>query len=307
MPLNSTVERTFDAVLRRSPVQPLFRWRTSRRLIVLAYHDVADDEMFAWQVAHLRQRMHPVSVNEMIRAMASGQALPRNAVLITFDDGDRTVFERARPILADNGVPAVAFVVAGLLDTETPFWWREVDELLRRGGSIPGLPTETGACVRALKRVTDQQRRIRIDQLRRTVGGPSPTVPQLRREEVAALDAAGIAIGNHTLTHPCLDRCGSETLVTEIHRAHEILTGILGTAPTSFAYPNGNRDDRAARLFRELGYEAGFLFDHRIAPFPPRDPFAISRVRVSATTHRDRFRILLSGLHASVHHLIGRS
>lgn len=293
-------------MLRRSPAQPFFLWRASRRLVVLAYHDVLDPDRFASHIDYLRGRMHPVSLAEVVAAIGSQRALPRRAVLVTLDDGDRTVFERALPILRERGVPAVAFVVAGLLGTDTPLWWREVEELLRRGATASGLPRRLGDCVRLLKKLPNDERLARIGQLRRGSSGPPVTAPQLHAVEIVALERAGIAIGNHTLTHPCLDRCPLDVVETELVRAHEILTGLLGRAPTAFAYPNGNPDARAVRKLADLGYQAAFLFDHRVGRFPPADRFHISRVRVNSTTPTDRFRILLSGLHSSVHHLIGR-
>ena len=307
MALSGRLAGTLDAVLQLSPAQPLFRWRASRRLVVLAYHEVLDAEDFGHQVEYLRTCMHPVSLTEVIAAISYGRALPPRAVLITFDDGDRSVYERALPILRDRGVPGVAFVIAGLLGTDTPFWWREVEELCGRGARAPGLPLQPAECVSALKRVPDEERLARIEQLRRSAVGPPITTPQLQRSEVAALEAGGIAVGNHTFTHPCLDRCTDETLANELIRAHEALVAILGRAPSAFAYPNGNADERAAPILAELGYEAAFLFDHRIGQFPPADRYRISRVRIGSMTRPDRFRILVSGLHSSVHHLIGRA
>jgi peptidoglycan/xylan/chitin deacetylase (PgdA/CDA1 family) len=93
---------------------------------------------------------------------------------------------------------------------------------------------------------------------------------------------------------------------SEVTRAHEILADILGKAPTAFAYPNGNADPRSARALARLGYEAAFLFDHRIGRFPPADPHRISRLRVASSIRADRFRIIVSGLHPSLHRLLGR-
>lgn len=307
MTLSGRLERTLDAVLRRSPAQPSFLRRASSGLVVLAYHEVADADAFTWQVEYLRTCMHPVSLADVIEAIRSRRDLPRRAVLITFDDGDRTVYERALPILRERGVPAVAFVIAGLLGTDTPFWWREVEELLRRGGRVPGLPLDPAECKRRLKRVPNDERLTLMERLRLSVAGPPVTMRQLQNSEVAALEAEGVAIGNHTFTHPCLDRCTDEAVATELVRAHEKLASVLGKAPVAFAYPNGNPDARGARLLAGLGYGAAFLFDHRIGRFPPPDRFRMSRVRIGSKTSPDRFRILVSGLHSSIHRLIGRA
>jgi peptidoglycan/xylan/chitin deacetylase (PgdA/CDA1 family) len=91
----------------------------------------------------------------------------------------------------------------------------------------------------------------------------------------------------------------------EIERAHRRLTDALGHEPRTFAYPDGDRDRRAEPTLRELGYEAAFLFDHRLSPVRPRNPLAISRLRVNSTTTLDRFRTIASGLHPTVHRVRG--
>lgn len=274
---------------------------------MLAYHDVADPERFAQQVEYLTSAMHPVSLDEVLAAQGGGQGLPRRAVLVTFDDGNRSVYEQALPVLREHGVPAALFVVAGLLDGKQPFWWVEAEELLRRGGQTPILG-EVGpvAGVAALKRLPDERRLAALEQLRRSAGETPLEMPQLTRSELRVLESGGVRIGNHTLTHPCLDRCTDEKVRFELSRAHEILAEALGRPPTAFAYPNGNWDPRAAATLEELGYAAAFLFDHRIGRYPPADALRISRVRVNSTTPLDRFRILISGLHPFLHHTIGR-
>jgi peptidoglycan/xylan/chitin deacetylase (PgdA/CDA1 family) len=275
--------------------------------VVLAYHEVPDRDAFAWQLDYLRTMMQPVSLSAVLDAIRAGTSLPRRAVLITFDDGDRTIYEQALPVLRDRNLPAVAFVVAGLLGTDTPFWWREVEGLVGRGARMPLLPSQPAACVAELKRVPNAERQAWIAELRRSLDGPPVRMRQLDAAEIRALDAAGVAIGNHTFTHPCLDRCPPQVVEAELRQAHETLTGILGRAPLVFAYPNGNADLRAETLLGDLGYEAAFLFDHRISAFPPADPYRVSRVRIGSTVSPDRFRILVSGLHSSVHHFVGRS
>src|SRR5688572_4796602 len=129
MSLNGKLAGTVDALLHRSPAQSFWRWRSSRRLVVLAYHEIRDVGVFADQIGHLKATMRPVSLAEVLGAIRTGRSLPRGAVLVTFDDGDRTLHDDARPVLQMAGVPAVAFVVPGLLDTDIPFWWREVEAL----------------------------------------------------------------------------------------------------------------------------------------------------------------------------------
>ena len=302
------VRAPLDAALRWSPAQLAFKRQAARRLTVLAYHGVRHPDRFRRQLDHLAATMRPVSLDQVIEATAGRRALPGRAVLITFDDGERSVLETAVPLLRERGLPAVTFVVAGLLDTAAPFWWTEVEQLVASGASAGG-PAAIGPAglVGRLKQVPDEERLAVLAELRRTAPRPAPRMPQLRRDELPLLEAAGVAVGNHTVSHPCLPRCGQEKLAAEIEEAHRLLGDALGHEPRAFAYPNGDWDGRAEQVLAARGYAVAFLFDHRVNPATPGHPLRISRVRVNDHTSLDRFAVIVSGLHPALHHARGRS
>jgi peptidoglycan/xylan/chitin deacetylase (PgdA/CDA1 family) len=305
--MNELMESRLDAALCRSPAQAIFQLRASRSLTVLAYHGIQDADMFERQLDYLRHTHRPVAIDEIINALDRRTGLPRRSVLVTFDDGDRSVHDIGLPLLQDRGIPAVAFVVGGLVDSEEPFWWEEVEDLVESGATTAAVsqaaPDEV---VKALKRVTNSQRLAAIHDMRQV----SDRVPRRRAHltgrELLSLERAGIAVGNHTLTHPCLPRCSDLEVTREVSETHEVLTRALGREPIAFAYPNGDWDGRAAALLRDLDYKAAFTFDHRLSHWPPRDALRISRVRVDAHTSLDRFRAIVSGLHPAIHRLRGR-
>lgn len=280
---------------------------SSRRLVVLAYHDVQDVDAFRQQADYLRNVMTPVTLGDVLDAQGGGRPLPARAVLVTFDDGDRTVYEHALPILQSRGIPSVVFVIAGLIGTDHPAWFFEARELVRRGVPLHDAATSSpDAAVNELKRMPDDERREALLRLRERAGF-SVLQPQLTASELRAMEAAGMLVGSHTDTHPCLDRCSDAMVEQELTRAHDRLTEWLGHAPRAFAYPNGNGDPRVEALLGRLGYEGAFLFDHRIGAFPAPDRYRISRVRVNSTTGMRRFRHIVTGLHPFVHHAIGRA
>lgn len=301
----STLERAVDMAVRYSPAQPLFRWRSSRHLAVLAYHDVRDAGLFAAHMRALLRMGRPMSADDVCSALGNDRELPRGAVLVTFDDGDRSILDSALPVLEQYGVPAVAFVVAAALDTDTPLWWQEAQALLTAHCGDATRRIAPAAAIRQLKHMPNERRVATIERWRNQSKLAPPRKQQLRRCELAILERADVEIGNHSFSHPCLDRCDDDTLEHEIVKAHHDLTAALGHAPRLFAYPNGNVDPRALPVLRRLDYKAAFLFDHRIGRFPPHEPFAISRLRVNATTSIDRFRTIVSGLHPAIHHARG--
>lgn len=289
--------RRLDAALARSPLQPLFRWRAGRRLAVLAYHKVADLDRFADHLDHIASAMHPVSMNEVAQAVTGVRGLPRRAVLLTFDDGDPTLLQAAS-LLRDRGLPAVAFVVSSVVGTVTPFWWDEVMALF-----ADGLAAQ--AQIRRLKQVPDAERRKLLAALRRQTTSRIEA-EQLAPQDLRQLESYGVEVGNHTASHPILPRCRASVVRREVVTAHEQLAGHLGHAPRAFAYPNGDHDLRAESLLEELGYDAAFLFDHRLGQPSRRSRFRLSRLRVNDDTPADRFRIIVSGLHPALHRALGR-
>lgn len=299
---------SLDTALRWSLAQPLFRWRAARRLTVLAYHTVSDPEQFARHLDVLLQTMRPVSLEEVLGTVRGRHRLPPQAVLVTFDDGHRSVLEEGAPLLQARGIPAVVFVVAGLLGTDTPYWFTEARELVRFGGRADGVDSaDPDAVVRAMKRLPDAERLAALEGLRCTAGTPAPRLPQLHKEELKELERMGVAVGNHTLTHPCLDRCSDAKVKEEVEKAHAVLAEALGHVPRAFAYPNGDEDPRVVEAVARCGYEAAFLFDHRQSPVPPPEPLRISRLRIDTTSSLDRLRTATSGLHPALHHALGRA
>jgi peptidoglycan/xylan/chitin deacetylase (PgdA/CDA1 family) len=74
-------------------------------------------------------------------------------------------------------------------------------------------------------------------------------------DEVKELDAAGMQIGCHTLTHPYLQRIrNDDTLRREIIGAKQKLEQHIGKPVTSFAYPFGQYNERVVSIVREAGF-----------------------------------------------------
>ena len=93
-------------------------------LTVIGYHEIADPKsalipdyavtptMFVRQIDWLRNNgFHFVSVDDVLADRAGLKRLPDKAVLLTFDDGYRSVYDHAWPILKMFKIPAVVAVV----------------------------------------------------------------------------------------------------------------------------------------------------------------------------------------------------
>lgn len=100
------------------------------RVRALTYHRVADvprdafcvpPEVFEAQMRHLAERRLAVSLERVLRFVAGEETLPDGACLVTIDDGLESTLTEALPVLRRWGIPAVAFVSAGLVGSNVRY------------------------------------------------------------------------------------------------------------------------------------------------------------------------------------------
>ncbi|WP_370150534.1 polysaccharide deacetylase family protein [Streptacidiphilus sp. EB129] len=276
---------------------------------MLTFQCLDDPTVFRAQAERLLRTASPVSLHQVQNALSGGEPLPPHAVLVSFELGRRSVVTTALPVLAARAIPAVAFVVAGLVDTERPYWWQEAEFLSKNGGHARGLSARTpGGTVGALSAMPDPDRRRALEELRVTARRQAPGSPQLTRADLALLRDGGVDIGNHSMGHARLDQCDDYVVREEVAGGHDRLTVLTGEQPSAFAYPGGVPDARADAVLRGYGYRSAFLsdgnlFDLRSTVQAHPDPLRISRLNVDAATPRGLFDGVLAGWTPTVRRL----
>ena len=120
---------------------------------ILMYHEVSltdfgkdvisPEELESDIVSLLREGFAPVVMEDLIRYVSLGEALPDKPVVLTFDDGFRNTYVLARPILEKYGVPIVLSLIGKGLDDftlwpsdsllHTQMTWTEAAELSSLG------------------------------------------------------------------------------------------------------------------------------------------------------------------------------
>jgi peptidoglycan/xylan/chitin deacetylase (PgdA/CDA1 family) len=122
-------------------------------LHVLTYHrfgDAAYDpfcvatDVFAEHMRILAESELAVSIADVEAYLSGRTTLPAGAVLVTIDDGFRSVYTHALPILERYAIPAVVYLPVGCMDggdvagadLEPRLSWSEVAALVRGGQTI---------------------------------------------------------------------------------------------------------------------------------------------------------------------------
>ena len=253
-------------------------------IAVLCYHGVRPDGLrpgaATFEALHvtaaeleghcrlLRAACDPIGLDAWRAALRGGPPLPPRPVLVTFDDGYRSVLTVARPILARHGIPAVAFVCSDPAREQRLLWY---DALARARGERAVEPWKSApygewraACARLAGPASEEDPN-------------APLTPAL----IHALATGGdVEVGGHTAGHPILARADLADQRREILDNKHALEEWTGRPVRAFAYPNGrpgvDYTPATAGLLAELGFDMAFTTRHGWAG--PAEP-ALERSR----------------------------
>jgi len=99
---------------------------------VLAYHEVMPESDYSYCVTSGTFAQHLALFDSVAK-----HGGPDFRLQITFDDGERSQYINAAPLLAEHGISATYFVTPGLIGTATKFLgWDELKALQNAGHSI---------------------------------------------------------------------------------------------------------------------------------------------------------------------------
>ena len=270
---------------------------------ILMYHRFSEPDYDPWelivtpqhfdeQLAWLKRRRTVLPLVEFADLHRKNR-LPRNAVALTMDDGYACNTENAEPILAAHGLPATLFLTTGTVSNEREYWWDELERIVtttpvtRMTANIAGqsysfdlgpptiqrqVSAEREAAYLALWKVLRPQPPEARPDLLAELAREHGVEPLTRRThrimtkaEVQALAARGvISIGAHTVNHPPLSELSREDQWNEIIASREACAELIGSMPTTFAYPFGDYSDTSVEVVREIGFDAAVTTDHDV-------------------------------------------
>ncbi len=191
--------------------------------LVLCYHAVSEswESELAVTPAQLRTQVGGLLARGYRPTTFLEAALsPRSRILaITFDDAYRSVFELARPVLAELGAVASVYAPTDWIGSDRAMRWSGIDHWVGTADEDELLP-------------------MGWDQLRQ-------------------LAAEGWEVGSHTCSHPRLTELDDASLRRELEDSRSACAAQLGGACKTIAYPYGDVDERVASAAGAAGYRAG--------------------------------------------------
>lgn len=94
-------------------------------------------ERFRSQLKYLKDRNYrSLNSDELLLAVASSTAAGGNQVVITFDDGYRTVYDYAFPAMQEFGFKGIVCIYPAFIGSSKAMSWEQLDELIKAGWSV---------------------------------------------------------------------------------------------------------------------------------------------------------------------------
>jgi peptidoglycan/xylan/chitin deacetylase (PgdA/CDA1 family) len=296
---------------------------------ILTYHHVADDDpaypydpgvadatpqQFRRQMEMLARYGTPIGLDELIRAV-EGAPLPKNPVMVTFDDGYRSCHDVALPILRAVGMRATVFVSTGYVDDRKLYWWERIAICLSQARvtsatitfpkPVEVRPKEPGAqrmLADLIKNTPNLDVKRFLDELCATFGVEWSDDIEAQHannlimswDHIRALSRAGMDVESHSRWHRVLQTLDDGLLRDELVGSKQDLEKQLGRPCRAIAYPVGRRISHVKRIrdaVMAAGYRIGMsnasgatrIWSGSLGGMMPCDPFDIRRVSTDRT------------------------
>ena len=306
----------------------LMRYLHRKKIIILMYHGFTDKRAhegiensqglhldikgFKLQIEYLKKYYNVISLGRLIEYYSNGAEIPPNAAVITIDDGYKSSYTLAYPVLKQFNVPAAIFLTTDFIDKKEPLWHDRVEYAVNMAESNPDFKDNNSRklycrkIVAKLKSMPQESREGEIESLERRLGqrlSLDKAIPEIYRplewDEVLEMVKSGIiSMGSHTCTHVILTRSNPERQKKELVLSKQVIENKTASSCRLFCYPNGLAGDfdyRTKDLLKESGYSCGLTAVEGMND-AYSDVFELKRLAVDNREGLITFMMTLSGI-----------
>lgn len=277
----------FQVVRSNGSLVPALKRVRSPRFAILCYHSVGtggvpfhsgvEEHVFEQQVRFLRNSYRIVTLDELCRE-PDEDGKPGQAVALTFDDGYRSVYTKAFPVLRKYGVPATVYLTASAVETGEISWY---DRIFAMAMLSPSDSIQIEGHSERRFALTSQESRMRAaTEIVKTLRGypnqariaacvaldkkaqlpPAETKDRmLTWAQIHEMQKSGIHFGAHTMSHPAVSRLSPCEWEHELVDSKRFLEERLQQQVVHFAFPFGSPADigkEICSVLPEYGYRS---------------------------------------------------
>ena len=308
----------------------ILRWikaRKGQQLTIVTFHRIGGEDNsnsvyslptsfmsksnFEHIIKFFRKKYSVISIADYLDHYRLHKKLPSNALIITFDDGYKDIFENGLSIFEKYDLPVTIFLTSSYIDNNKRFWWDYLYSLCKHCDSqtsMDNLPEDiyteylqdTLSSIFAIDRkhrdnliismITVLQdydsakiKLVTKDLSSRLHGDLSyfeKNNKMLSWRDIDELQAIGITFGSHSHSHLFFNNSLAESKITEqIQKSKRMLEDKLKCEINTFAYPGGKLTEKVKTFVRKAGYVIALTQNPGINSCE-EDPFALKRINL---------------------------
>ena len=309
-----------------------------KRLTIVTYHRVTDENIeeiqyslpylfvniktFEQHVSFYKKKYNIVSFKNLSEYERK-RNIPKNSLIITFDDGYADNLKNALPILRKHDTSCTIFLVTGMLGRDEVPWWDEAFSRLRfltvhegennkrkLAKDYPDIQKEYADNPARLFLKFNCWEKPRIRQLLEGLRACTSIPEDILREKNVFLGWKDLEnmgdmvhFGSHGRSHLSLSGLDHNRIEQEVLLSKEELERESGDKVLAFSYPAGHHAKEVERIVQESGYLYGLTQDRGINNLENR--YCIRRINVwegaargvNGSFSKAVFALLLSGIY----------
>ena len=277
-------------------------------------------DRFRTTMTWIKDRFHPLGMEEMAHGWSHGRRWPKRSVAITFDDGFKNSLLAAR-ILHELKMSATFFVLSEVVDSDFLPWNIRFEHIVNQAPSgpieLPGGVVDFSSRLGKRKWLVATKERLlalsleaqteALDEMASVLGaGPidtsDPECQYFSAADLRELCELGMTVGSHAATHSDLSRCDDRSLRRELVESRDRLGEWIGGPVDFLSYPDGRFNDKvldlASRHYKLAFAAADHLSTDHAWRYPRRnaEPFTTRTLRpwfgLMSTVRRRSKRLL---------------
>lgn len=303
----------------------------SKQLTAVMYHYVKDVEktdfprikalkveQFKKQIDYFEKYYKFVSIQELMDAVSGGNSLPKNSILLTFDDGYRDMYTNVFPLLRDRKIEGSFFVPGKAIAENSVLIVNKIQHVLARLRSLSGIKNELkkyilkfktefcldpynmyyeqyavadnldGADVVFIKKMlsfvlpVDCRNLIVNELFKKYVCDDEIGFAKslyLNRDQIKEMRDGGMYIGCHGYEHYWLGEISREEQIVDIDKSLNFLSDAgCSVEEWAIAYPYESYNNELIEVIKSKGCKVGFVEGERIANYLDDSPFQLPRL-----------------------------
>jgi len=275
--------------------------------VVILFHQIHSKDWFRRTLMSIQKYYSIIPIMDVDAYYHKGNKFNRSCH-ITFDDGHRTLYENAFPVLKELNIPATVFVSPRIIKDGSNYWFQEMSHIrsqldnktiLEMIFSELDINNEKlndfmfGSLLKSMK-LKDIMKVIHAIKEEHEVS--CDVQFNLDNQQLTELIGSKlVTIGAHTMNHPILKNEDNSTAENEMKKSIEELFVLTGENVKYFAYPNGtpglDYGEREKEILRENGILLAFSTDPN--SFSNKtDPYSIPRIGIRMSKRKSEIMLL---------------